>query len=402
MSLFGGIGDFFGDVFGGLFGTGENSTSNSFLNTEGDSGSPLSMVTDPSGWWDNFKNGQATARNNKTNDTNKAIADDLNASNERIANATNDANLKMNETNNKTNLDIANATNQANIDIANSTNKANLDIANQNINFQKETNAKNEQLMREQWAREDNAYSRTVQDMRNSGINPLAMNSTNGAGSVVSQTAPQNTATMQGATMQGATMNAGHIDPWTKVGWTADYNIANDLSDFGLLTQLAGTLANLGGVAHQKQAQDKSASQTDVSLAETERHNKASENSLSTKYDDVKNVVKEATSDIKGIVDAQGGVNEIVSKASDLAVETANRIYQNSGIGKAVEGAKNKVAEKQKEMELKKQSQAVEEYRKKMAEEKKKSQNKAFKEYKKNYYNDSALNESYISNSIRY
>lgn len=56
--------------------------------------------------------------------------------------------------------------NQQNIDSQNAINQRNID-------FQKETNAKNEALMREGWARDDNAVQRRAADLAAAGINPL-------------------------------------------------------------------------------------------------------------------------------------------------------------------------------------------------------------------------------------
>lgn len=72
-------------------------------------------------------------------------------------------------------------------------NQTNKEMNDENIEMQKETNELNEKLMREQWDREDTSYTRTVKDMLNAGLSPLAMNGMNGAGSVVGKTAPQNT-----------------------------------------------------------------------------------------------------------------------------------------------------------------------------------------------------------------
>lgn len=52
-----------------------------------------------------------------------------------------------------------------------------------NLNYQK-------QLQQKLFDREDTSYQRTVADMRNAGLNPLSMSSTNGSGATVSTTAP--------------------------------------------------------------------------------------------------------------------------------------------------------------------------------------------------------------------
>lgn len=86
-----------------------------------------------------------------------------------------------------------------------STNAANKDIAQMNIDFQKETNEKNEALMREQWGREDNAVQRRSQDLARAGMSPLlAAGSAAGAGNVVSMTAPQSKQVVQRSGLEGA------------------------------------------------------------------------------------------------------------------------------------------------------------------------------------------------------
>lgn len=70
--------------------------------------------------------------------------------------------------------------------------KSNEKIAAQNLAFQKEKLAYDQQLQQQIFNREDTAYSRTVKDMRAAGISPLAMQGTNAAGEVIQTTAPQN------------------------------------------------------------------------------------------------------------------------------------------------------------------------------------------------------------------
>lgn len=68
----------------------------------------------------------------------------------------------------------------------------NWSVANNNLSLQRETNALNEQLTREAWARDDSAIQRRVADLRAAGINPL--NAITGASttSPISMSAPKN------------------------------------------------------------------------------------------------------------------------------------------------------------------------------------------------------------------
>lgn len=84
----------------------------------------------------------------------------------------------------------------------------NSEIAENNLDWQKEAFAQNQANWRENFDyqkalqerifdREDTSYQRTVNDMRQAGLNPLAMNGTNGSGEAIAtsplqQDAPQN------------------------------------------------------------------------------------------------------------------------------------------------------------------------------------------------------------------
>lgn len=113
-----------------------------FTGSKGSPGSALygdyGMLSNPSGAWDQFKNGQ-------TNEVNAQIAEE---------------NLKYQKEWNE-----------------------------QQMNFQRENRDYQRALQQQIFAREDSAYQRTVNDMRAAGISPLAMNGTNGAGEAI-QTSP--------------------------------------------------------------------------------------------------------------------------------------------------------------------------------------------------------------------
>ena len=65
------------------------------------------------------------------------------------------------------------------------TNQLNKQIAEQNLTFQRENLDYQKALQKEIFNREDTSYQRTVEDMRNAGLNPLAMNGTNSAGEAI-------------------------------------------------------------------------------------------------------------------------------------------------------------------------------------------------------------------------
>ena len=71
-------------------------------------------------------------------------------------------------------------------------NDTNKEIAEQNLEFEREKFDYDKALQQQIFEREDTANQRTVNDMRMAGLNPLNMQGTNGAGDVVSTSAPQN------------------------------------------------------------------------------------------------------------------------------------------------------------------------------------------------------------------
>lgn len=100
-------------------------------------------------------------------------------------------------------------TNQANKDINADVNASNERIANQNLEFQRENLEYQKALQQQIFEREDTAYERTVQDMRNAGLSPLSMQSTNGAGEAIATNALHNDFQAQGYQAQKA--NTGEI-----------------------------------------------------------------------------------------------------------------------------------------------------------------------------------------------
>lgn len=96
------------------------------------------------------------------------------------------------------------------------TNDVNREIAEKNLEYQKEWNAEQMKFQRENFdyqkalqerifAREDSSYQRTVNDMRAAGLSPLTMNGTNGAGEAL-QTSPI------GEGLSAPQMNYQHTD----------------------------------------------------------------------------------------------------------------------------------------------------------------------------------------------
>lgn len=69
-----------------------------------------------------------------------------------------------------------------------------------NLQMTRETNEQNERLMREQWAREDNAVQRRAEDLQKAGLSKtLAAGSPASAGSLASMQKPEYTNSTQNA-----------------------------------------------------------------------------------------------------------------------------------------------------------------------------------------------------------
>lgn len=83
-------------------------------------------------------------------------------------------------------------TNMYNERMNDANNKLNKEIADQNLAFQRENLDYQKALQEKIFQREDSAYARTVSDMRQAGISPLAMQGTNGAGEAIATTALNN------------------------------------------------------------------------------------------------------------------------------------------------------------------------------------------------------------------
>lgn len=77
------------------------------------------------------------------------------------------------------------------------TNVVNKEIAEQNLQFQRENLDYQKALQERIFDREDTSYQRTVNDMRQAGLNPLTMNGKNGSGEAIATTPLHNDFQMQ-------------------------------------------------------------------------------------------------------------------------------------------------------------------------------------------------------------
>lgn len=122
-------------------------------------------------------------------------------------NLTNERNRLNVESTNKANQAIADRANYFNREIARETNETNERIAMENLGFQRDLQEYQKSLQQQQWEREDTSYQRTAQDMLAAGLNPLDMQSTNGAGEVVSISPLENTFQAQQSSPMVASRN---------------------------------------------------------------------------------------------------------------------------------------------------------------------------------------------------
>ena len=77
------------------------------------------------------------------------------------------------------------------------TNIVNKQIADENLAYQRENLEYQKALQERIFDREDTSYQRTVNDMRQAGLNPLTMNGTNGSGEAIATTPLHNDFQMQ-------------------------------------------------------------------------------------------------------------------------------------------------------------------------------------------------------------
>lgn len=140
----------------------------------------------------------------EANAMNIALTQEQNELNRQSQERINQANVSMADRINAMQIENAKNTNDANIALADRTNAQNLAIANQNLAFQRDVQKYNENLQNEIFKREDNSYQRTINDMMNAGMSPLAMSGLNGSGSVVGMTPMENNMNYMAPTLEKA------------------------------------------------------------------------------------------------------------------------------------------------------------------------------------------------------
>lgn len=222
------------------------------------------------------------------------------------------------------------STNQANKEIAESTNATNREIAEQNLGFQRENLEYQKELQKQIFEREDTAYQRTKADMLAAGLNPLSMQSTNGAGEAIA-TSPLNNSfqAQQPAPMQAAQFQK----PQTMM--SPLQGILNMVQASSSIAGTIGTLANQGVQRDLIQSQaDKQnlenlvyARQHDIKGAEVYNPYAWDENQIreynhkvkAQKYDSDSNPERIATAVLEAL---NGRYNEIGKSAIDNVEQT--------------------------------------------------------------------------------
>lgn len=85
------------------------------------------------------------------------------------------------------------------------------DVAEENLQYQRDNLEYQKAIQQQIFQREDTQYQRTVNDMRQAGMSPLSMSSTDGAGQTISTTAPVDTFQEQQTPMQSLQQILGMI-----------------------------------------------------------------------------------------------------------------------------------------------------------------------------------------------
>lgn len=174
--------------------------------------------------------------------------------NKKAVDTQNASNLQQVKETNESNYRIAQETNQANRDIASETNAMNYDVAMQNLGFQRELQEYQQALQEQIFDREDTSYQRTAKDMLAAGLNPLAMQGTNGSGEAVALSPLNNSFQaqqpnpMQAAQMQAAQFNA--------------YQRPNQMNEF--MSLVSSVIGNVEELKTGKATRDKLRQQMDI------------------------------------------------------------------------------------------------------------------------------------------
>lgn len=216
-----------------------------------------------------------------------------------------------------------------------STNAANKEINEQNIAMQRETNQKNEQLMRESWGRDDTAIQRRTKDLVKAGMSPLlAAGAAASNSGPVSMSAPQSKQIVTKSGLEGA-ISGIYQGMMTQMSYMDMMAKQQQIQiNQGNLAIAKENQENMTAESHQRQKEN------DIALSYSDRTKLA--NLLKTQYENLEKDWNIAESKRRGLRtndtldhwvkraeslaglanDAARGVGQIIDKVNDATGRT--------------------------------------------------------------------------------
>lgn len=212
----------------------------------------------------------------------------------------------MNGDTNYYNSENVKATNEANLKAVRETNETNKAIAEQNLGFQRENLDYQKALQQKIFEREDSAYARTAKDMRSSGLSPLMMNGTNGAGEAI----------------QTEALNNGYQEqPFQAQAFQAQSSSP--------MEAISSVLSGVSQISGLWQASEKN--KADIDLAKAEKANIESE----TNFNNASMIARLAGLDL-GNKESSARYNSIIQATVNQMLQNTNQSLQSRGLANSI------------------------------------------------------------------